>query len=225
MYSFCSVIVPPVRELFHASKAIGRGGNLGTGSRGSVSDLIDIYCWDYCGRHCGGLHLCKVDRRKVAEGSVHVITCAVRKDGQTSPASDVLDQLASESWENPNSPELPDDRQIELHDELFAICEDFAEYGLPQNLYDINQIDYGMWEFKTGWLRAAFFDTDGNGNYEPKVTNFSLSNQVWEEIPEFSEHIRIAVCMSKKHQMSVPKELAFSRQVRQEDLHHDKAAS
>lgn len=147
------------------------------------------------------------------------------KDGQTSPASDVLDQLEAQAWDNPNSPELPDDRQIELHDTLFAICEDFAEWGEPADLRDINQLPYGIWEFKTGWLRAAFYDTDGMGNHEPKVTQFSLRNQDPDELPIFWKHLRLTICMSKTQQTAEQKQLAFARQVRAEDLQHDKEAS
>lgn len=167
----------------------------------------------------------KVHRRPIATGTVHEVLCAVLKDGTSSPASDVLDQMAEGTWENPKSEELPDDMQIDLHDQLFAICEDFAEYGTPASLNDINQLGYGMWEFKVGWLRAAFYDTDGEGNHDPKLTRFSLRNQDWDEIPEFCPELRITLCMSKYKQKAVEKELAYARQVRGEDLSHDKKAS
>ncbi|MHA7220008.1 hypothetical protein ACX80L_14105 [Arthrobacter sp. MDT1-48-3] len=161
----------------------------------------------------------------MAVGEAHVICCAVTKDGTTSPASEALDKLAEGEWENHNSPSLPDDCQIDLHDQFFAICEYFADNGEPPTLYDINQLGFGMWEFRAGWLRAAFYDTDGAGNYEAKNTRFGLHNQDWDEIPYFSPQIRLTLCMSKKHMKAVPKELAYARQVRTEDLHHDKEAS
>lgn len=154
-----------------------------------------------------------------------MIHCAVMGDGVTSPASDVFNEMAAGCWENPNSKTIPDLDQIEIVDELFVICEEFADYGEPACLSDINQLEYGVWEFKSSWARATFYDTDGVGGYVPKTTRYSLRNPSWEEIPEFDPHIRIATCLSKNSQTTPENDKKYARRVRQEDLAHDKAAS
>ena len=167
--------------------------------------------------------MCKVGRRTVAAGEVHVIQCAVRADGVTSPSASALDLLAVGKFENGNSPRLPDLDQIELVDEILAICEEFAEHGLPQATRDLNQLEYGVWEFRAGWLRTAFYDTDGEGGYQPKRTRYNAkSNPDWDEIPYFDPHIRLASCWGKVTKNTKGPDLKFTRQLRQEDLDHDK---
>jgi hypothetical protein len=147
----------------------------------------------------------------------------MRSDGTTSPSSIAWDQLEEGTFENKNSPRLPDLEQLDLIDEIFVICEYFAENGLPAVLADLNQLEHGVWEFRASWLRAAFYDTDGKGNYAAKTSRYSLSkNPDWDEIPIFDEDIRLACFWGKDGKEAPKPDVRFTRQVRQEDLLHDK---
>lgn len=167
-----------------------------------------------------------MERRTVAEGEFHLIQCAVRSDGVTSPSATALELLEEGRFENVNSPKLPDLDQIDLVDEILVICEEFADTGVPPALPDINQLSYGVWEFRASWLRAAFYDTDGQGGYVAKTTRYSLTkNADWNEIPVFDPHIRLASCWGKAAKQANESDVKFTRQVRQEDLQHDKSSN
>ncbi|KUM36048.1 hypothetical protein AR689_19000 [Arthrobacter sp. EpRS71] len=162
-------------------------------------------------------------RRKIVQGAEHVIECGLRSDGVTSPSSTAWDELKEGKFENRHSKTLPDLDQIDLIDEIFVICEYFAQNGEPAVLHELNQLEQGVWEFRASWLRAAFYDTDGKGHYVAKTSRFSLSkNPDWDEIPIFDEHIRLACFWGKDGNQTREPDKKFTRIVRQEDLLHDK---
>ena len=174
----------------------------------------------------------KVSRRLVAAGEFCTVECAVRADGVTSPAAAFLDHLAEGVWaEDPDfqgRPDqgVPDDAQIGDFDKLLAWCQLLADDGVPAYRGAVNSLNDGMWEFKVGAKRLSFFDTPGDGSYEPKprITDRDEADRPDEEywwFPDFDEYIRLGYAFSKNSQRTDPRDIRETLQVREEDLSHD----
>lgn len=175
----------------------------------------------------GGLRLPKVQRMVIADGEYCEVACAVRADGITSPAAQLLEELSSGNWPDPHAEELPDEHQVKLHRRLIAHAEQLAngEY-LPPTAY--NRLVEGIWELKVETVRLTFYDTDGEGHWTPKsgtsVATWDGRNRV--ELPEdFDEFLRLGHAFAKTSQRTLEADLQESMQVREEDVQHDARAS
>jgi hypothetical protein len=165
----------------------------------------------------------KVARRVVADGVVYEVACAVRSDGTTSPVSDFLDLLAGGLVDPSSALDLEPDEQISHRAWLEAALERFADEGDLPGPRDWNRLRDGVWEIKRFNLRVTFFDTDGAGGYDPKI---GFDGGYWNppELPEFDEYIRLATAFVKppKVRKTPEREIALAKQVREEDVCHDR---
>lgn len=167
----------------------------------------------------------KVNRRVVADGGHCEVSCAVRADGTTSPASDLFDQLAANTWADPHADKLPDERQTRHRDRLIALCEALADGNdLPNGSF--NALQAGIWELKVDGIRVTFYDTDGTGSYVDTAPEYE---DTWDggrrpvfPMDDLEEHIRLGHCFAKTTQKTTDEDLHQSQQVREEDLAHDR---
>lgn len=174
-----------------------------------------------------GLQLAKVARRTVYDGECYVIECAVRADGVTSPAADFLDDLSQGNWvADPDFDEFPDDAQISDYDKLLTFFKVLADEGEPCYAGAVNSLDGGIWEFKLGAKRLSFFDTPGDGTYEPKGRPKSVAEAVrgseYYWFPNFDEYVRLGHAFPKTGQRTTSNDLDLTLVVREEDIEHDK---
>jgi len=162
----------------------------------------------------------------VARGQWCIVECAVREDGETSPARTFLEQLGSGSWPgDPDEPDLPSDAQIRDCDKLLAWCQMLADDGVPYYTHAVNYLRDGMWEFKIGAKRLSFFDTTGDGNYTPKPKLDSRPPEVTDEFwwfPSLDPYVRLGHAFPKTGQKTKPTDIAETLTVRKEDVSHDK---
>jgi hypothetical protein len=161
----------------------------------------------------------KVSRRVVATGEWYQISCAVRSDGTTSPAAAFLDALR----QNPATEGGEPDENISLYHWFIATFEYFAETGDTPQPWNTNQLNAGIWEFKRASCRISFFDTDGQGNYRPKISERqpAVGGGV-SPLPEFDRYIRLGATWTKASQKAQQKHLSFAAQIRWENLQHDR---
>ncbi|ACQ82153.1 conserved hypothetical protein [Beutenbergia cavernae DSM 12333] len=167
----------------------------------------------------------KVQRRVVADGAVYEVACAVRADAVTSPVSTFLDELAGGLVDASSAPDLAPDEQIGHQAWLEAAFERFAEYGDLPGPHAWNRLRDGVWEIKRFNLRITFFDTDGQGSWDPKL-GFE-GERLWgpPDLPEFDDYIRLATAFVKPPHIrkTPPGEIELAKRVRDEDVSHDRA--
>jgi hypothetical protein len=166
----------------------------------------------------------KVERRVVADGGQHEIACAVRADCVTSPVAEFLDDLADGLVDPSSAPDLEPDEQIGHRAWLLGALEWFAEEGELPAPRAHNQLRDGIWEIKRYNLRIAFFDTDGCGDYDPKIDFDGAGPWTPPELPWFDDYIRLATWFVKppKQRKTPPHQIALAKQVREEDVNHDR---
>ncbi|MEV8338517.1 hypothetical protein [Leucobacter sp. NPDC077196] len=163
-----------------------------------------------------------MDRLLLVDGRVHEITCAVLADGITSPVVDLLEQLDAKSWPAPGITVFPDEYQVKMKSRFLAQAEHLAEFGDLETPY--NRLEEGIWEFKIETLRVSFFDTPGDGTFEPK---FGTDHTQWDGktkaiLPEdFDEFIRVGHYFPKTGEWATQEDIDRSIEVRAEDLSHD----
>ena len=167
----------------------------------------------------------KVERRIIHDGRVYEVACALRADGVTSPVSDFLDQLKEQTWQpdTTDPSELTGDDQYRAYAWLLEAVRYFADNGEFRQRGSWNLLFDGIWEIKRWQLRITFFDTDGLGNYTPKMTERSSASGVCP-LPEFDEHIRLGTAFGKTaSQKKTPQQqLDLAYEIREEDLSHDR---
>lgn len=167
----------------------------------------------------------KVSRKVLGDGDFYEVSCAVCADGVSSPAAVFLDELANGLVDEFQVPDMEPIEQIKHRDWILAACERLAECGDLPYQRSYNQLRDGIWEIKRFNIRIALFDTDGLGNYNPKI-NFDGSSH-WgnpPEFPEFDQYIRLANCFLKSPtQHKTPdNQITLAKQIRQEHVNHDK---
>lgn len=167
----------------------------------------------------------KVSRMVVHEGDWYEVSCAVRADGISSPVAEFLEALKERKW-TPGADESSDmvlDEQVKDYQWFVAKLEYFADYGeFPQN-GNWNQLMNGIWEIKRGAIRVSFFDTDGHGNYSPKiVARVHTGGGGYCPLPEFDDYVRLGTVFLKGSGKTPPSEIDLAEKVREEDLAHDR---
>lgn len=99
------------------------------------------------------------------------VSFAIAADGSM-PAQQALREMSEGVWvEDPEvDPEnLPNDAQMDDYVYMLEELEYFAEFGYTSGgKFRINVLVGGLWEFKEGFKRLSFFDTDGQGTCSPK---------------------------------------------------------
>lgn len=165
----------------------------------------------------------KLRRRLIVSGNRHRVECAVRAD-HTSPASEFLDKLEAGHISAKAPSNEPRDTQIDPYDWVITALGRFARTGKfpPGKTY--NQLRDGIWEIKPYNLRLAFFDTDGRGNFAPKINWDGQTHWKPPELPEFDRIIRLAQGFTKhSNSFKTDAEISLARKIRDEDLRHDKS--
>jgi len=167
----------------------------------------------------------KVQRRLVYDGDVYEVSCAVRADGVESPVAKFLDALKDGTWsvKTDEASTLSPDEQVKVHKWLLTAVEHFANFGELPHVGDWNQLTQGIWEIKHWDLRVSFFDTDGEGNYTPKITErIHTGGGGYCPLPDFDDYVRLGTVFIKTTAKTQKHDIEFAQQVRDEDLAHDR---
>jgi hypothetical protein len=160
----------------------------------------------------------------LAAGELYQVECAVLADGVESPVAEFLTRLREKRWVPTDGPsQLTPDEQLETHAWFIAKVEYFAETGEMHTRGDWNQLRDGIWEFKRHEVRVSFYDTDGQGGYDPKIVERSpIGGGGYFPLPEFDEYIRLGTVFEKRAGRTSQTELRLAQRVREEDLAHDR---
>ncbi|MDB5336963.1 MAG: hypothetical protein JWN70_2582 [Planctomycetaceae bacterium] len=163
------------------------------------------------------------------DGMVYVIECALERDGVTSPAAQALDLLeAGMLTPDPDRTALtwPDEDQPHDFIKLMGMFKVLADDGIPTHQNAVNSLEDGIWEFKQGVKRMSFFDTDGDGTFEPKLRILNradspaASTEYWW-FPDFDDFIRLGHFFVKEGPLAGQEDIDETLRIRQEDLSHD----
>lgn len=165
--------------------------------------------------------MAKVERRLMARGTLHVVECAVREDQETSPASDFLDQLEEGKLKLGLKKSIPKDAQINPYDWIQSALEEFSVEGVfPSRKY--NQLKDGIWEIKHLTIRIAFFDTPGDGTYNPKINYSGQTHWKPPELPAFDPIVRLSLGFVKPPDNYIDDKIRLAKIIREEDVSHDR---
>lgn len=137
----------------------------------------------------------------------------------------MLRELRSGFWNDPRSTVRPDRRQISDYHKLRALLEELASTGYIENEGSYNSLHDGMWELKLNNIRLTFYDTSGDGYYEPKLgeTRWDWSQKRRQHLPEdFDEQIRVGHGFAKTGQKAPEAEVKRAKALREEDVNHDR---
>lgn len=153
---------------------------------------------------------------------------AVRSDG-SSPALGWWSQMSKGAWaSDPAFTSPPDSEQLHDVAKLLAETRYIGEFGYPSNGHAVNDLDDGIWEFKLGAHRLAYFDTPGDGTYSPKLRRTGDDIPVDEGdvtypwYPSMDEILRLTNGFAKTAQMAPPEAVSTAIKVREEDVIHDR---
>lgn len=154
------------------------------------------------------------------------VEIARRADG-THPARHFLDDLAKGELDgDPDTKKVPDDEQIRDYARLIDVIRGIAIHGEPAHRTQVNYLEDGLWEFKHGNKRLAFYDTDGKGRHIPKPPQdiFTSTNPgsdyFW--FPDFAPVLRITNGWVKDDDLAPPDQIKLAKDIREEDLSHDR---
>jgi len=167
----------------------------------------------------------KVERTVVCKGDEYEVACAVRADCVTSPVAEFLSALKEQTWAvvSDGVAPLSPDEQVKAHSWLLAAIEHFANHCEFPHVGDRNQLMQGIWEIKHWDLRVSFFDTDGEGNYSPKITErIHTGGGGYCPLPDFDDYVRLGTVFIKVTAKTRKHEIDSAIQVREEDLEHDR---
>lgn len=172
-----------------------------------------------------GLQLSKVKRRIISVGEYGRVACAMDASME-SPADTFLDQLKTGYWDDPEVEELPDKRQVKEYYRFLALCKKLADGDDFEDWTSYNRLGTeGIWELKVGIMRLAFYDTDGRGNWTPKsgerMDGYDGRTK-WLIPLDFDFDIRLANSFPKLGAKTPPEEILRAKQIRNEDVNHDR---
>jgi hypothetical protein len=189
--------------------------------------------WGLEGR--GGLGLTQAERVVLMGGPdyYYEISYAIDADGKM-PAQEALRQMSEGIWtEDPevDAFKLPNDAQINDYAYMLQEMEFFAEYGYTSGgKFRINVLVRGLWEFKEGFKRLSFYDTDGEGHCNPKWWQAEPGH--WNQdpgsdidlAPVLDYELRVGHCFGKPPQTQKTEESDKKQalKIMEEDLAHDR---
>lgn len=153
----------------------------------------------------------------------------MRGDG-SSPAATFWVELKVGDWSSdPYFQNPPDEDQIHNFAKLLAHLRHIGEKGYPPYQKAINFLEDGVWEVKHGHHRVAYFDTFGDGEYDPKnkiddrrITDPELKDDFWW-YPELDSILRLTNGWSKEGEKAPPEAIELALLVREEDVDRDKS--
>ncbi|MGW0833997.1 hypothetical protein [Streptomyces prunicolor] len=163
------------------------------------------------------------------KGSFHDrIECATREDG-SSPAASFWADLKVGDWSaDPYFQSPPDENQLHNAAKLFVHLRHIGEKGYPPYQRAVNFLEDGIWEVKHDHHRIAYFDTYGDGGYEPKdkvddrrIADPESNDDFWW-YPELDPILRLTNGWAKEGPKAPPEAIELALLVREEDVEHDK---
>ncbi len=111
---------------------------------------------------------------------------------------------------------------------FLAKIEHLARTGTPSRQSDIGYLVDGIWELRHHHHRFAFYDTPGDGTWEPKPPNDDWNDLDPEQqadpfwrFPHMDGVLRITNAWPKTEQRAPQAALDLAGQIREEDAHHD----
>lgn len=167
-------------------------------------------------------------RDSTGEGYHVAVQCAVRAD-RSSPAVVFLQGLrGGVRREDPEHRPPRDMEQIHDFHALIAKIEHVGFHGQPESRDDVNDLEGGVWEFRHGTRRLSYWDTPGNGTYDPKfrvddirtVSGAQPEDPWW--YPDMDPYLRLGGGWDKDAQMAPPERIQEALDIREEDTAHDR---
>ncbi|MCU1616977.1 MAG: hypothetical protein JWO98_4517 [Frankiales bacterium] len=147
----------------------------------------------------------------------------------SSPARDLVEEMQRGDWaDDPYFKSPPDEDQIHDVAKLLAELQTMVDYGRPSRPSAVRHLRDGVWELKYSVRRFVYFDTPGDGTYEPKVPvqdghNLPIGQQdeFWQ-YPLMDEVLRLTNGFSKTGQKAPPEQIDLAIVIRDEDVQHDR---
>ena len=144
-----------------------------------------------------------MQRRMIVRGQLHQVDCAGREDG-SSPAGLFLDALKIGAWDQAEA-DGPMDEQIGDYHWFLNAIRHWANTGEP------------VYPHAAGGYTAKLPIDDYADAEAPE-------SQFWQ-IPYFDPLIRLGHAFTKSSQKTSSKDIVASKEVRTEDLAHDREAN
>ena len=134
-------------------------------------------------------------------------------------------------WEpDPDAESLPSDEQIADRATFFSMAKRLADSGFPTGGAggtQTNDLQAGIWEFKSGAKRLSWYDTDGEGGFVAKLrirtraeSEDSDDDDAWW-FPRFDLEIRLGHAFPKTGELTEDLDIDETIRTRAEDLAHD----
>lgn len=164
----------------------------------------------------------KLVRRQIVVGEWYSVEYAVRADG-SEPARDFLQALKGGVLpDDPLTTDIPDEEQITDYDRLVEVMREVARAGEPTRNNQLNYLEEGLWEFKHGNKRIAFFDTDEAGGHTPQgkcsMADSPAPESSYWWLPTLAPVLRVTNGWIKTDDLAPPADMALAKQIRLEDL-------
>ncbi|MFD3704513.1 hypothetical protein ACFWUP_15335 [Nocardia sp. NPDC058658] len=122
---------------------------------------------------------------------------------------------------------MHEDEQVSTYARFMHTMQYYAEHGEGDRCESMNGLEHGIFEFKAGRARLAFYDTPGDGSHTPKWKIRDRASSPYPDsatwfIPDLDPQLRLCNGWPKKGQLANPCDIGFARKVRMEDLGHDR---
>lgn len=166
-------------------------------------------------------------RRRRSTDFHEAIECAVMSDG-SSPATEFWVSLGNGTWrEDPEFSPPRDKEQIYDRVQLLARIEHVGEEGCPDTATSVNFLEDGIWEFKFAARRLTYWDTPGDGTFNPKDKIDDRRTIVGPEMsywwyPRMDPYLRLGCAWAKTAESAPPEGIARAKTIREEDCAHDR---
>ena len=153
---------------------------------------------------------------------VYRVEYAIRADG-TEPARAFLQALKAGHLPNdPLTKGIPDEEQITDYSRLISLMTTVAADGEPLRSNQLNYLEDGLWEFKHGNKRIAFYDVDEQGMHTPKAKCSMAASPTPDSaywwLPDLDPVLRVTNGWIKTGDLAPDTELELAKQIRLEDL-------
>jgi hypothetical protein len=157
-----------------------------------------------------------------------VVECAVRSDG-SSPAGQWLAEMKAGVRRGDPRHLPPEDRE-QIHDywKILAKVEYVGTYGRPERRSDVNDLEAGTWEFRHGVRRLSYWDTPGDGTFQPKLRVKDVRTIPEDErddfwwYPRMDVVLRLGCAWDKDGPLAPPAKIVEACLIREEDVAHDR---
>ena len=94
----------------------------------------------------------------------------------------------------------------------------------------MNYLESGIWEFKHHTRRLAYWDTPGDGTWQPKPRHRDVRERATEPppggywwYPDLDPILRLGCAWPKDAEHAPPAKIAEAERLREEDCAHDRA--